>query len=140
LSSHVRTQHPREYGKWNKNPNRLLEAAAAASAQKEPRKTSPPARPKAKEKEKKDNRMTAPASVLGTTPASTVSVVASVPMPGAVPNSGAHEHLQTALQELTQRNQQIEADLARLEGLQAEKEIIRKQIDAVNAALQAFGG
>jgi hypothetical protein len=57
-----------------------------------------------------------------------------------VPNNGAHEHLQTALQELTQRNQQIEADLARLEGLQAEKEIIRKQIDAVNVALQAFGG
>src|SRR5437868_4016157 len=48
LSSHVRTQHPREYEKWNKNPNRLLEAAAAASAQKEPRKTSPLARPKAK--------------------------------------------------------------------------------------------
>ena len=84
--------------------------------------------------------MTAPASVLGTTPASTVSVAASVPMSGAVPNSGAHEHLQAALQELTQRNQQIEADLARLEGLQAEKELIRKQIDAVNAALQAFGG
>ena len=84
--------------------------------------------------------MTAPASVLGTTPASPVSVAASVPMPGAVPNGGAHEHIQTALQELTQRNQQIEADLARLEGLQAEKEIIRKQIDAVNAALQAFGG
>ena len=99
LSSHVRTQHSREYGKWNKNPNRLLEAAAAASAQKEPRKTSPPARPKAKEKEKKDNRMTAPASVLGPTPASTVSVAASVPMPGAAPNSAAHEHLQTALQE-----------------------------------------
>src|SRR5580658_2759360 len=38
LSSHVRTQHPREYGKWNKNPNRLLEAAAAASSQQEPRK------------------------------------------------------------------------------------------------------
>src|ERR1043166_9672778 len=28
LSSHVRARHPREYGKWNKNPNRLLEAAA----------------------------------------------------------------------------------------------------------------
>ena len=51
--------------------------------------------------------MTVPASVLGTTPASTVSVAASAPRPGAVPNSDAHEHL---------------------------------QIDAVNAALQAFGG
>src|SRR5215467_12502890 len=38
LSSHVRAQHPKEYGKWNKNPNRLLEAAAAASPQKEVRK------------------------------------------------------------------------------------------------------
>jgi hypothetical protein len=27
-----------------------------------------------------------------------------------------------------------------MEGLQAEKEIISKQIDAVNVALQAFGG
>ena len=83
--------------------------------------------------------MTAPASVRST-PASTVSVAASVPMLGAVPNGGAHEHLQAALQELTQRNQQIEADLARLEDLHVEKESIRKQIDAVNAALQAFGG
>src|SRR5580692_6366164 len=33
LSAHVRAQHPREYVKWNKNPNRLLEAAAAASPQ-----------------------------------------------------------------------------------------------------------
>jgi hypothetical protein len=33
LSAHVRAQHPREYGKWNKNPNRLLEAARAASPQ-----------------------------------------------------------------------------------------------------------
>src|SRR6202166_1621325 len=29
LSAHVRARHPRGYGKWNKNPNRLLEAAAA---------------------------------------------------------------------------------------------------------------
>src|SRR5215472_10710433 len=37
LSSHIRTQHRREYGKWNQNPNRLLEAAAAASPPKEAR-------------------------------------------------------------------------------------------------------
>src|ERR1700680_3223246 len=33
LSAHVRARHPREYGKWNKNPNRLLEAAAPPSPQ-----------------------------------------------------------------------------------------------------------
>jgi hypothetical protein len=96
-----------------------------------------PTRPQAKEKEKKDNRRKAPALPV-TTPAPTVPPAA--PMPRAVPNSGAYEHLQTALQELTQRNHQIDEDLARLEGLQAEKEIIRKQIDAVNSALQAFAG
>ena len=41
---------------------------------------------------------------------------------------GAHEHLQAALQELTQRNQQIEADLARLEVLHVEKESIRASV------------
>jgi hypothetical protein len=39
------------------------------------------------------------------------------PLLNTVPNGGAHEHIQTALQELTQRNQQIEAELAHLEGL-----------------------
>jgi hypothetical protein len=58
----------------------------------------------------------------------------------AVSNNGAHEHLKTALRELTQRNRQIDEELARMEGLQAEKEIVSKQIDAVSAALQAFGG
>ena len=38
LSAHVRARHAREYGKWNKNPNRLPEAAAAASPQQEPRR------------------------------------------------------------------------------------------------------
>jgi uncharacterized C2H2 Zn-finger protein len=100
---------------------------------------SKPARPKEKEKEKKDNSRKAPESLPVTTPAPTVPA-ASVPMLTTVPSTGAQEHLQTALQELTERNHQIDEDLARLEGLQAEKEIIRKQIDAVNSALQAFEG
>src|SRR5579862_4615864 len=32
LSAHVRARHPKEYGKWNKNPDRLLDAAAAAAS------------------------------------------------------------------------------------------------------------
>jgi hypothetical protein len=47
--------------------------------------------------------------------------------------------LKTALLELTQRHRYIDEELARLVGLQAEKELIRKQIDAVSVALQAFG-
>ena len=38
LAAHVRAKHPRAYGKWNKNPNRMLEADAAASPQHEVRK------------------------------------------------------------------------------------------------------
>src|ERR1035438_4039822 len=38
LSAHVRAKHPREYGKWNKNPNRLLDADRAALPQQEVRK------------------------------------------------------------------------------------------------------
>src|SRR5580658_8849102 len=38
LVAHVRAKHTREYRKWNKNPNRLLEADAAASPQQDARK------------------------------------------------------------------------------------------------------
>jgi hypothetical protein len=53
-------------------------------------------------------------------------------------NTGAHEHLATALEMLTQRSRQIEEELARVETLQAEQDMIRKQIDAINAAMQVF--
>jgi len=56
------------------------------------------------------------------------------------PNTGAHEHLKKALEELTQRIDQIEGELSRMEPLRAEKEIIRKQIEALNSALLAFAG
>jgi hypothetical protein len=53
-------------------------------------------------------------------------------------NTGAHEHLATALEMLTQRSRQIEEELARVEPLQAEQDIIQKQIDAINAAMPVF--
>jgi hypothetical protein len=62
----------------------------------------------------------------------------SAPVPVAVPNIGAHEHLKTALEALTQRKRYIDEELVRMEALQAEKETIRKQIDALNLAMQAF--
>jgi hypothetical protein len=54
------------------------------------------------------------------------------------PNASVEEHLKTALQELTQRQSEIDEQLSRTESLQLEKEAIAKQIDAVSAALQAF--
>jgi ribosomal protein S27AE len=62
----------------------------------------------------------------------------SAAAPVAAPNASAEEHLKTALQELTQRQSDIEVQLARFETLRSEKDAITKQIDAVNAALQAF--
>jgi uncharacterized C2H2 Zn-finger protein len=53
-------------------------------------------------------------------------------------NTGAHEHLTTALEMLMQRSRQIEEELGRVETLQAEQAAIRKQIDAINAAMQVF--
>jgi 5'-deoxynucleotidase YfbR-like HD superfamily hydrolase len=54
------------------------------------------------------------------------------------PNASVQEHLKTALQELTQRQRDVDEQLSRIETLQSEKGAITKQIDAVNAALQAF--
>ena len=56
----------------------------------------------------------------------------------AGPKASVEEHLKTALQELTQRQRDIEEQLSRMETLQSEKEAIAKQIDAVNTAMQAF--
>ena len=57
----------------------------------------------------------------------------------AATNSGAHQHLKTALAELIERQGQIDEDLTRLQALQVEKEVVGKQINAVRLALQAFG-
>ena len=53
-------------------------------------------------------------------------------------NTGAYEHLANALEMLTQRSRQIEEELARVETLQAEQDINRKQIEAINAAMPVF--
>jgi peptidoglycan hydrolase CwlO-like protein len=63
---------------------------------------------------------------------------APAPAPVVAPNGSVAEHLKTARQELTQRQRDINEQLSHIETLQSEKETITKQIDAVNAALQAF--
>jgi hypothetical protein len=54
-------------------------------------------------------------------------------------NTGVSKYLKTALEQLTRRQRQIEQELGRMEALQAEREVIRKQIDALSVAMQAFG-
>jgi hypothetical protein len=58
--------------------------------------------------------------------------------PVVAPKAGAEQYLKTALQELTQRQDDIEEQLSRMKTLQSEKEAIAKQLDAVNTAMQAF--
>ena len=78
-------------------------------------------------------------------PVAVVAAVESLIVPASVvstesvaTNSGAHQHLETALAELIERQRQIDEDLARLQALQVEKEVVGKQIKAVTLALQAF--
>ena len=63
---------------------------------------------------------------------------APAPAPLVAPSAGVEEHLRIALQELAQRQRDIDEQLSRIETLQSEKEAIANQIGAVNAALQAF--
>ena len=98
------------------------------------------ARPQAKKKEEKGRKESVPGSVRVAVAAVSASALAPVtpPVP-VVSNTGAHEHLKTALEGLTQRQCQIEEELSRMAALHSEKEILHKQIDAVNLAMQAFG-
>ena len=78
-------------------------------------------------------------SAAGASPIATAPTVsASAPAPVVAANGSVAEHLKAALQELTQRQRDIDEQLSRIETLQSEKEAVTKQIDAVTAALQAF--
>ena len=59
--------------------------------------------------------------------------------PALLPSTAAHEHLQAAFAVLSQRGPEIEAGIAHLEALKAEKEIIQRELEAVKAALKVFG-
>jgi transposase-like protein len=125
-------------GRAFERPQAFASHLRFAHADTLPSKTAPP---KAK-KEKKGHTEPVPRSVpvaVAVVPASALASV-SPPVPAIVSNTGAHEHLKTALEGLMQRERQIEEELSRLTALQAEKETLRKQIDAVNSALQAFVG
>ena len=113
------------------------------------------ARPAAPRKRKKAERLVAaPEPNLETNrvaesllePVAVVAAVESLVLPASLvstesvaKNDGAHQYLKTAVAELIERQCQIDEDLARLQALQVEKEVVGKQINAVKLALQAFG-
>ena len=128
LSSHVRTQHPREYGKWNKNPSRLLDAATAASPQQAPKKNQ------------RVHRGPHPATVSKTAaPAQPIRQQTTVL--AAVHEDGGNEAfglLQKVYEQLSTRKQKIESELARIEELRGEHEVVTAQVAALDQALKAF--
>jgi hypothetical protein len=60
--------------------------------------------------------------------------------PPTIKPGSPHEYLRAARDVLIGREQHIEAELKRLRDLEAEKEQVRRELDAVNTALQVFGG
>lgn len=57
--------------------------------------------------------------------------------PNPTADSGILDHLQRALQDLQQRQHTVEEQLSQMGILQAEKEALTKQIDAVSGAIEA---
>jgi hypothetical protein len=134
LAAHVRAKHPREYGKWNKNPNRLLEAGAAASPQQEPRKN------------RRLHPVRSPAPVEVGEAALTAQPIQEQPLllTAPAPQTGENEvHealtlLQKAYEQLSTRKQSIENEIARIEGLRGEHEAVTAQVAALDQAMKAF--
>ena len=134
LVAHVRAKHPREYGKWNKNPNRLLEADVAASRQPETKKNRRlhPVRSSAPVK--------VAAAALPAPPVQKQPKVSASPAPGTGENDvqDSLSLLQKAYEQLSTRKQSIESELARIEGLRGEHEAVTAQVAALDQAMKAF--
>jgi hypothetical protein len=105
LSAHVRSQHRAHYPKWNRNPNRILEAATAPRPEvirkAQPIRPPPPVQP--------DN-VTAPDPPVAEQP-----VILRVPALHVGENSGneALTLLQRAYEQLSTRKQTIESEWLR---------------------------
>jgi hypothetical protein len=134
LSSHIRSQHPREYGKWKKNPSRLADAASAASSGKVSAKTPSvnPVQPlpvhmtaEARRSPRAESRddLSAPAVGQGS---------------GGAGGDDARGLVQKAYHQLSARKQSIEAELARIEVLRADHERVTAQVAALDEAMKAF--
>ena len=134
LSSHIRSQHAREYVKWNKNPNKLVDAAAAASPAKVSGKTS-----------RTNAVVPVPGDLAAAATRPPEAESSRKPAPMAVqhvdPDGGgnsARDLVQKAYEQLSARKQSIEAELARIEALRSEHAAVTAQVAALDEAMTAF--
>jgi hypothetical protein len=134
LVAHVRAKHAREYGKWNKNPNRLREADAASPPQQEA---------------KKSRRLSAVRSLAPVAVPETAAPAPPIPKKPILSAARPHRTdenapqdslslLQKAYEQLSARKQSIEGELARIEGLRGEHEAVTAQVAALDQAMKAF--
>ena len=133
LSSHIRSQHPREYGKWNKNPNRLADAAAAARGKGSAETSSAqpvPSLPIDVTAEAKRRPQAQPSG-----DASALAVERGI---RAADGNDSHRLVQEAYDQLSARKQSIEAELGRIEALRTEHEAVTAQVAALEEAMKAF--
>src|ERR1051326_8182811 len=133
LSAHVRGQHAKEYAKWNKNPNRIIEAAAA-SPQEEPNAN----------RRIRSLRSPAPVEIVkaaaGPSPHQPRTSPDGRKQTTQTDVNDALAMLQKAHAQLSTRKQMIESELARIEELRGEHESVAKQVAALDETLKAFHG
>ena len=109
LAAHIRSGHPKQYPKWLKNPQRLQDALKAAAQQ-------------------------APKSLVVPQPADE----APRRVPQSMNGNPTMDLLNQAHSQLRTRKQSIEAELARLDDLNQELQIINAQIESLDKTLVVF--
>ena len=115
LAAHIRNGHAKQYPKWLKNPQRLQDALKAATQQ-------PP------------EQAQAPESPVVSQPTDAAPLRAPQTMNG----NPTMDLLKQAQAQLRTRKQAIEAELARLDGLKQELQIINARIESLDQTLGVF--
>jgi hypothetical protein len=123
LASHIRNAHAKQYPKWLKTPTRLADAQSVATAPKA-------AKPKQQRPPKQTRSVVRP-------PGQEAPVEAPAP-PAPEPTNPALDLLKQAHDQLMERKQSIEADLARMADLTRELEAVNTQIEALDKTLGVF--
>jgi hypothetical protein len=130
LSAHVRARHSKQYKNWNRNPDRLVEAANAAVA------------PKAKPETNLRVRGMPPAPVVQPHPEPVHQERTQSPTPKPQLSTANGNEPLSMLQkvhgQLAARKDSIEAEIVRVEALRTEHESVVTQLAAIDQAMTAF--
>ena len=130
LSAHVRARHPKQYKNWNRNPNRLVEAAEAGAT------------PKAEPAGNRRVRVVPPAPVVLPHPEPVEQQrkqsTAAKPQLSTANGNEALTLLQKVHDQLAARKDSIETEIGRIEALRSEHESVVTQLAAIDQAMSAF--